>query len=90
MIMDSCASWKDFTKRMSRTTPKTNCRNPQISNISSDFVLLSSVSPMPLIRFDARSNFIDVRDERKFIIYEKYPFLSSFPLSWVFKNLLEF
>ena len=53
-------------------------------------LLLSSVSPMPLIRFDARSNFIDVRDERKFIIYEKYPFLSSFPLSWVFKNLLEF
>ena len=32
------------------------------------FVLLSSVSPMPLIRF------------------EKYPFFSSFPLSWVFKN----
>ena len=49
------------------------------------FVLLSSVSPMPLIRFDASSNFIHVRDERKFIVYEKYHFLSSFPLSWVFK-----
>ena len=33
MIMDSCASWKPFTKTMSRTTPKTIGRNPHISNI---------------------------------------------------------
>ena len=44
-------------------------QNKVTYNISSTFVVLSSVSPMPLIRFDARSNFIDVRDERKFIIY---------------------
>ena len=63
----------------------TRCLFAQLLGIDA-LVLLSSVSPMPLIRFDASSNFIDVRDERKFIIYEKYPLLSSFPLSWVFKN----
>ena len=63
----------------------TFCLFAQLLDIDA-FILLSSVSPMPLIRSDVRSNFIDVRDERRFIIYEKYPFLSSFPLSWVFKN----
>ena len=33
MIMDSCASWKPFTKTMSRTTPKTIGQNTHISNI---------------------------------------------------------
>ena len=63
----------------------TRCLFAQLLGIDA-LILLSSVSPMPLIRFDVRSNFIDVRDERRFIIYEKYPFLSSIPLSWVFKN----
>ena len=55
----------------------TRCLFAQLLGIDA-LVLLSSVSPMPLIRFDASSNFFDVRDERKFIIYEKYPLLSSF------------